>query len=146
MDVLMSGLWRGWNLICTSCRALKKETGIFDESLWITKRSLTLRRFLFTELIPLEYALVFSAHDGRSRSWSSFSHVTRFWHTMHFRDVSQHLWALLFKSLLTHGDKNTSLPQNYAGLLPDTAILNTLQLEIFTGQSSFCYEQKEFVS
>lgn len=50
------------------------------------------------------------------------------------------------KSLRTRGDKNTSLPQHHAGLLPGKAILNTPQLEVSTCPSSFCYEQKELVN
>lgn len=49
------------------------------------------------------------------------------------------------KSLRTHGDKNTSLPQHQTGLLPGKAILNTAQLEVSMGSNSFCYEQKELL-
>lgn len=64
MDALMSGLWRGWNLICTSCRALKKRKRASLISLWITRKNLMLRRFLFIEAIPLDYALASSVTEA----------------------------------------------------------------------------------
>lgn len=101
-DAPMSGLWRGWNLICTSCRALKnikkkknKEASLI--SLWVTKKSSSLRKLLLMELTLLEYTLVFSACD-ENRSWPPFICIIQLWHPEHTRGVSQ--------------------PQHHAGLLP----------------------------
>lgn len=145
-DAPISGLWRGWNLICTSCRALKnkktKEAPLI--SLEITKRSLKVRKLL-RELTLLEYALVFSTCDERSRSWSPFSSITQFWHSEHMRGASQDLHtSRTLKPLRTYSNKNTSLPWHRAGPLLGKDVWNTL--EVPRGPSSFSYEQKKLVS
>lgn len=118
----MSGLWRGWNLICTSCSALKKYQIKKRRHLWLVYKSS--RKVQALEKTCLNETDTLGIHTGIFCLW---------W--------KQKLTPIqLYHPVLA--PRGVSQPQHHAGLLP-VGTSNAPQLKASRSSSSLSSGAKE---